>query len=230
MQSTTPFRPFFRTGGYGRRHGFTDSKRKLALPCPAGRRHPVALAATRTTCSATATARTAPMDQRRIVPSASISYSNGCSGFSRRSSRQASACSPTCTSPRAFRSRKAFALAEKTTVYYSDGTTEIGSYAEQNREIIDCSVLPDYVGNAIVSSEDRSFYTNKGIDLVGIARALYNNLTTGSRQGGLNHHPASTRSATIWARPHRIPASSEKRSWPSRSRNSKIKARCCATT
>ena len=77
-----------------------------------------------------------------------------------------------------------FALAEKTTVYYSDGTTEIGSYAEQNREIIDCSVLPDYVGNAIVSSEDRSFYTNKGIDLVGIARALYNNLTTGSRQGG----------------------------------------------
>ena len=45
-------------------------------------------------------------------------------------------------------------------------------------------MLPDYVGNAIVSSEDRSFYTNKGIDLVGIARALYNNLTTGSRQGG----------------------------------------------
>ena len=77
-----------------------------------------------------------------------------------------------------------FALAEKTTVYYSDGTTEIGSYAEQNREIIDCAVLPDYVGNAIVASEDRSFYTNKGIDLYGIARALYTNLTTGSRQGG----------------------------------------------
>lgn len=77
-----------------------------------------------------------------------------------------------------------FALAEKTTVYYSDGTTEIGSYAEQNREIIDCAVLPDYVGNAIVASEDRSFYTNKGIDLTGIARALYTNLTTGSRQGG----------------------------------------------
>ena len=38
-----------------------------------------------------------------------------------------------------------FALAEKTTVYYADGTTEIGSYAEQNREIIDCAVLPDYV-------------------------------------------------------------------------------------
>ena len=77
-----------------------------------------------------------------------------------------------------------FALAEKTTVYYNDGTTPIGSYAEQNREIISCADLPDYVGNAIVASEDRSFYTNKGIDPVGIARALYNNLTTGSRQGG----------------------------------------------
>ena len=64
------------------------------------------------------------------------------------------------------------AIAEKTTV------------SEQNREIIDCSVLPDYVGNAIVASEDRSFYRNGGIDIMGMARALYNNLTTGSRQGG----------------------------------------------
>ena len=77
-----------------------------------------------------------------------------------------------------------FALAEKTTVYYNDGTAPIGSYAEQNREIISCADLPDYVGNAIVASEDRSFYTNKGIDPIGIARAFYNNLTTGSRQGG----------------------------------------------
>ena len=46
-----------------------------------------------------------------------------------------------------------FALAEKTTVYYADGTTAIGSYAEQNREIISCEGLPDYIGNAIVASE-----------------------------------------------------------------------------
>ena len=76
------------------------------------------------------------------------------------------------------------AIAEKTNIYYSDGTTPIGSISSQNREIIDCSVLPEYVGNAIVASEDRSFHTNKGIDIMGMARALYNNLTTGSRQGG----------------------------------------------
>ncbi|QTB91998.1 penicillin-binding protein [Bifidobacterium saguini] len=77
-----------------------------------------------------------------------------------------------------------FALAEKTTVYYSDGTTAIGSYAEQNREIISCTDLPDYIGNAIVASENRTFYTDKGIDLKGIARAFLNNVTTGTRQGG----------------------------------------------
>lgn len=76
------------------------------------------------------------------------------------------------------------AMSQKTTVYYSDGTTEMGSFADQNREIIDCSVLPKYVGQAIVASENRTFYTDSGIDLKGIARAFFNNVTTGSRQGG----------------------------------------------
>ena len=76
------------------------------------------------------------------------------------------------------------AMAAKTTVYYSDGTTPIGSYAAQNREIIDCSTLPKYVGQAIVASENRTFYQDKGIDLRGITRALITNLRTGSRQGG----------------------------------------------
>ncbi|PJM79069.1 penicillin-binding protein [Bifidobacterium scaligerum] len=77
-----------------------------------------------------------------------------------------------------------FALAEKTSVYYADGTTPIGSYAEQNRVIISCDGLPDYIGNAIVASENRTFYTDKGLDLRGIARAFWNNVTTGTRQGG----------------------------------------------
>ncbi|MEE8735628.1 transglycosylase domain-containing protein [Bifidobacterium subtile] len=76
------------------------------------------------------------------------------------------------------------ALSSKTTVYYADGSTEIGSFAEQNREIISCNALPKYVGQAIVSSENRSFYTDKGIDLKGIGRAFLSNITTNSRQGG----------------------------------------------
>ena len=77
-----------------------------------------------------------------------------------------------------------FALAQKTTVYYADGKTPIGSYAEQNRDIISCADLPSYIGNAIVASENRTFYTDSGIDIKGIARALFNNITKGTRQGG----------------------------------------------
>ena len=76
------------------------------------------------------------------------------------------------------------ALAQKTTVYYADGTTEMGTLGEINRQIIDTSTLPDYVPKTIVASEDRTFYTNNGVDLKGIFRALINNLRGGARQGG----------------------------------------------
>ena len=76
-----------------------------------------------------------------------------------------------------------FALAQSSTVYYADGTTEMGKFAEINRQSVDASTLPDYVGNAVVASEDRSFYSNKGVDPKGIARALINNLRGGDTQG-----------------------------------------------
>ncbi len=75
------------------------------------------------------------------------------------------------------------ALAQNTTVYYADGTTEMGSFSDVNRTIIDASTLPKFVGQAVVSSEDRTFYTNSGVDFKGIVRALVNNVTGGSRQG-----------------------------------------------
>ena len=65
-----------------------------------------------------------------------------------------------------------FALAQSSTVYYADGTTEMGKFAEINRQSVDASTLPDYVGNSVVASEDRTFYSNKGVDPKGIARAL----------------------------------------------------------
>ncbi|MDO5049030.1 MAG: transglycosylase domain-containing protein [Actinomycetaceae bacterium] len=76
-----------------------------------------------------------------------------------------------------------FALAQKTTVYYADGETELGTFAEIDRTIIDASTIPDHVGHAVVASEDRTFFTNSGIDLKGIARAMVNNLRGGDLQG-----------------------------------------------
>ncbi|WP_034514624.1 transglycosylase domain-containing protein [Actinomyces slackii] len=76
-----------------------------------------------------------------------------------------------------------FAQAQTTTVYYADGTTVMGEFAEIDRTIVDSTTLPDYVGQSIVASEDRSFYTNNGVDPKGIVRALWNNLRGGDTQG-----------------------------------------------
>lgn len=76
------------------------------------------------------------------------------------------------------------ALAQTTTVYYSDGSTPMGRFSTVDRKTIDPSTLPDYVAHAVVASEDRTFYTNSGIDFKGILRAVVNNITQGTRQGG----------------------------------------------
>lgn len=73
--------------------------------------------------------------------------------------------------------------AQTSTVYWGDGTTEMGKYASEDRTLVDYETLPDYVGNAVVASEDSTFWTNSGVDFRGIARAFYNNLKGGGRQG-----------------------------------------------
>ncbi len=78
---------------------------------------------------------------------------------------------------------------ETTKVFYADnddGTPGplMGTYPGVNREIVDYTTLPEHVGKAVVASEDQSFFTNPGVDLKGIGRALWNNLRGGPRQGG----------------------------------------------
>jgi membrane peptidoglycan carboxypeptidase len=76
------------------------------------------------------------------------------------------------------------ALAQTTRVYYSDGKTEMGEFSAQNREVVALSTLPDYVGQAFVSAEDRTFWSNSGVDPVALTRAFINNLRGRPRQGG----------------------------------------------
>ncbi|NLF05782.1 MAG: transglycosylase domain-containing protein, partial [Actinomycetales bacterium] len=74
--------------------------------------------------------------------------------------------------------------AQTTTVYYADGTTEMGRFAVENREIVDYETLPEHVGLAVVAAEDQTFFDNSGIDPVGTVRALWNNVRYGTKQGG----------------------------------------------
>ncbi len=50
---------------------------------------------------------------------------------------------------------------------------------------VNAAELPDYVPRAVVAIEDRRFYDHGGIDLIGLARALWVNIVEGRvRQGG----------------------------------------------
>jgi membrane peptidoglycan carboxypeptidase len=73
--------------------------------------------------------------------------------------------------------------AQTTFVYYADGKSEIGSFATQNRTSIPLSDVPQHVQQAVIAAEDRSFYTNKGIDPKGILRAAFSNARGNSTQG-----------------------------------------------
>src|SRR5215213_2201727 len=78
------------------------------------------------------------------------------------------------------------ALAEPSTIYWADGTQmgdPIGIESRQN--ITTLAEVPKLVQDAVIATEDRSFWTNDGIDLGGVFRAFLTNITSGKiEQGG----------------------------------------------
>ena len=74
--------------------------------------------------------------------------------------------------------------AEPTKILSSDGVVLAQLY-EENREYASLDNIPKDLQNATVAIEDSRFYKHPGVDIVGIARAVYQNLRTGSMgQGG----------------------------------------------
>jgi len=69
-------------------------------------------------------------------------------------------------------------------VYYSNGTTEMARLGEENRTDVPLSRVPEHVRQAVLAAENRSFYSDPGFSVSGIARAAWNNLTGGATQGG----------------------------------------------
>ncbi|MEV8378475.1 transglycosylase domain-containing protein [Kribbella sp. NPDC056861] len=61
--------------------------------------------------------------------------------------------------------------ANATVVTYADGNNQLGSFYEQNRKSVPLSEVPKQVQDAVIAAEDRSFWTNPGISLPGMARA-----------------------------------------------------------
>jgi len=81
----------------------------------------------------------------------------------------------------------AYVNSQATIIQYSNGD-EIGRIGTQNRQILPIAQIPINMRNAVLAAEDRKFYSNQAFSVTGIARALINNLKSGS----LNNEGGST--------------------------------------
>jgi len=70
-------------------------------------------------------------------------------------------------------------LPQSSLVYDRSGTVLLARFECQNRESVRFDQIPGVVVNATVASEDRTFWTNNGVDFPAIARAAYANLRAG---------------------------------------------------
>ena len=74
----------------------------------------------------------------------------------------------------------------QTTFLYASGGERIAALSNgQNREVVRLRDVPKVVVDAVLAAEDRRFYEHRGVDPLGIARALYRDVRgSGGRQGG----------------------------------------------
>jgi membrane peptidoglycan carboxypeptidase len=75
-------------------------------------------------------------------------------------------------------------LSQPTIVYDANGT-QIGKLGVQDREPAELDEVPQILINAVIATEDKTFWKNPGIDVSGVSRAFVENLTEGKiSQGG----------------------------------------------
>ena len=73
----------------------------------------------------------------------------------------------------------AYVNSQSTIIQYSNGT-EIGRVGTQNRQILPLAKIPMRLRYAVMAAEDRNYYANRAFSPSGIARAILNNVKSGS--------------------------------------------------
>ncbi len=73
--------------------------------------------------------------------------------------------------------------AQASYVTYAGGKQRIGEFADQNRASVPLSEISRSMQDAAIAAEDRSFWTNRGIDPKGIIRAAFSNAQGNATQG-----------------------------------------------
>ncbi|GAA1820997.1 transglycosylase domain-containing protein [Nesterenkonia flava] len=74
-------------------------------------------------------------------------------------------------------------LSVPSTIYASDGETEIATFYDENRQPVEYDQISQAMKDAIVSIEDERFYEHGGVDARGLGRALVHNITSPTQQG-----------------------------------------------
>ncbi|MER5178614.1 transglycosylase domain-containing protein [Streptomyces sp. NPDC002896] len=77
----------------------------------------------------------------------------------------------------------AAATAENNVFYWSD-KTQMAATGDTNRQNVEIEDIPKDMQEAVISAENASFRKDKGVDPMGIARALFNMAKGGDTQGG----------------------------------------------
>ncbi|MEW1759599.1 transglycosylase domain-containing protein [Streptomyces cyaneofuscatus] len=76
------------------------------------------------------------------------------------------------------------AKAQNNVYYWANGDQMVATGGVANRQEISYEQIPVAMRNAVVAAENKSFWTDQGIDPKGIGRAVFNMATGGQTQGG----------------------------------------------
>lgn len=74
-------------------------------------------------------------------------------------------------------------LPQQSNIYARDGETLLATFFIQNRVVVPLEEISPWLQQAVVATEDRRFFSHKGVDGEGLARALLVNATQGESQG-----------------------------------------------
>ncbi len=75
---------------------------------------------------------------------------------------------------------ESFNFAEDSYMYASDGTTMLAKFQLEKRDPVEYEDISDYAKTGTVDVEDIRFYEHNGVDMPGIARAAFHNMSGGS--------------------------------------------------
>jgi len=73
---------------------------------------------------------------------------------------------------------------QTSTVYYSDGTTPIGTFSAENRTDLTFNQIPTHLQDAVLAAEERGYWTDGAISPEGILRSAYDDVVDGDTAGG----------------------------------------------